>query len=62
MKNSEEKVKELSKKIDLLSRGFDHDFVELVDCGINTDLITETMHEDLLHQIEKAVIKESFAA
>ena len=57
MKTNDDKVKDVTKKIDSLSRGFDLDFIELVDCGIPQELVSDTMQNDLLHQIERAVIK-----
>jgi len=55
--DNENKIRKLSKKINLLSSRFDHDFVELLDAGVDFDLISDTMQDDLTYEIERAVTR-----
>ena len=53
--DSEKKIKLLSKEINKLSSGFDHDFVELLEEGVSYELLADTMEDGLFYAIEDII-------
>ena len=55
--DNENKIRGLSKQINNLSARFDHDFMELIDAGVDFNLISDTMQDDLTYEIERIVTR-----